>query len=135
MVQRDAPPNVGGKTVPQSSEHSYIWRLPLEDPEVEEKWEAATLQVGNEVWVKPGSARCTMRWDRGKITGVNSRDNVSVDGMTRHILHIRRVYDAAETDGEDSLPEAAGGKKKVVLLKYQGGQAESDDRRNGCRIL
>ena len=96
------------ETVPQSSVHSYTWRLPLEDPEVEEKGEAATLQVGDEVWVKPGSARCTMRWSKGKITGVNSRNNVSVDGMPRHILDVRRVYDGAETDGGASLAEAVG---------------------------
>ena len=61
---------------------------------------ATTVTVGEEVWVKPRDARCTSQWKRGTVTDVNSPNNVSVNGIPRHILDVRRVIRPVES-GED----------------------------------
>ena len=65
----------------------HHWRLAMEEPEVKDHG-ACELNIGEEVWVKPPSVRCTSQWRRGVVTGVNSPNNVDVDGMPRHILSI-----------------------------------------------
>lgn len=77
----------------------YQWRHPLIKKEFREE-DSGIWRIGDEVWVKPPGARCTTRWDRGKITGVTSRNNIEVNGMPRHVLDIRRVFD--ESDDETS---------------------------------
>ena len=54
------------------------------------------LFLGGEVWVKPPQARCTIQWGRVVVTGVNSGNGVSEDGMPRHVLDIRRVVGLGE---------------------------------------
>ena len=46
------------------------------------------FDVGEEVWVKPPNARCVTEWNRGRVTGNNSSNNVIVDGVPRHILDV-----------------------------------------------
>ena len=71
------------------------------------------MKVGDEVWVKPPHARCTMQWKKGYVTRINTKNNVSVDGMPRHILDVRRVVrpvgegaqaEIVESEGQDDLP-------------------------------
>ena len=64
-----------------------------------------TVEVGEEVWVKPANARCTALWQKGVVTAINSRNNVTVDGMSRHILDVRRVVSVIE-DSDDEHEEA-----------------------------
>ena len=54
------------------------------------------VQIGEEVWVRPGVACCTTRWGRGIVTGVNSANNIEVDGVPRHILDVRPVAEVPE---------------------------------------
>ena len=49
------------------------------------------VQIGEEVWVRPEGARCTTRWGRGIVTGMDSANNIEVDGVPRHILDFRPV--------------------------------------------
>ena len=56
-----------------------------------ERGDSASVEIGEEVWVRPAAARCTTQWNRGYVSGINSRRNVEVDGMTRHILDVRPV--------------------------------------------
>ena len=44
--------------------------------------------VGDEVWVKPH--RCTTTWKPGVVIGVNSKYNVEIDMVPRHVRDIRR---------------------------------------------
>ena len=61
----------------------------------------SAVHVGDEVWVKPGGARCTTQWKMGRVTGVTSANNVEVDGMLQHILGIRPIVRREEeTQGE-----------------------------------
>lgn len=72
------------------------------EPSVSNPEGLASVKVGDEVWVKPPDANCTTRWKKGFVTGINSANNVSVDGMPRHILDLRRVVvpDKAVNDDE-----------------------------------
>ena len=51
------------------------------------------VQIGEEVWVRPRGACCTTRWGRGIVTGMNSANNVEVDGVPRHILDVTPVVE------------------------------------------
>lgn len=99
-------------SVPQRSVFRYDWRHPAADPPLKEEEEVETINLGDEVWVKPPHARCTTQWRKGIVTGLNSKSNVSVDGMPRHILDIRRVVclddeeDRNDEDGDDDTAEA-----------------------------
>lgn len=88
-------------SVPQGSVHGYCWRTPLEEPGLDDIGESCSFKIGDYVWVKPGNARCTTRWGRGTVTGVNSANNVSVDGMPRHVLDIRKVISVDKDRSED----------------------------------
>ena len=43
------------------------------------------------MWVKPPHAKCSAKWKKGVVIGINSENNVEIDGMHRHILNLWRV--------------------------------------------
>ena len=95
-------PRYGQKaeSVPQRSVTTYQWRLlGQEVKESEEK--QARVNIGDEVWVKPGHARCTTQWRKGRVTGINSENNVEVEGVPRHILDIRSIVEPAGGEQEE----------------------------------
>ena len=51
--------------------------------------EPENLRVGKSVWLKPPKARCVTKWRPGTITREVSEQVVKVDGMLRHVKHIR----------------------------------------------
>lgn len=94
-------PKVGQRddTVPHRAIFNYEWRHPRDmSPEINDQG-PARIQIGEEVWVKPPNARCTTQWGRGVITGVQSPNNLSVNGMPRHVLDLRRVVHLGDEDG------------------------------------
>ena len=113
-------PKVGllESSVPQKSVFRYEWRHPSVKPDVvgDVDDDSATVRIGEEVWVKPPNARCTTQWGRGVITDIHSRNNVSVDGMPRHILDIRSVRESSD----DSETDEDG----VELLSEENGDSE-----------
>ena len=135
-------------SVPQRSVFRYEWRHPRVAPttDVEEE-RPGLVQVGEEVWVKPPNARCTTQWGRGRVTAINSRNNVSVDGMPRHILDLRKVvghsYEVVDNDDREREPQLrspladeapqqllnAGG---LVMLLH-GGAGDVGNREEGGR--
>lgn len=48
--------------------------------------------------MKPSAAGCTDKWTRGKVTGVNSRNNIEVNC---HILDVRPIETAEATEGHE----------------------------------
>ena len=93
------------ETVPQKSIFTYEWRLPGEAGRLPQAERKARFEVGDEVWVKPGNARCTTRWLRGGVTGVNSANNVEINGMPRHVLDLRHVEGEEDLAEEEEDPE------------------------------
>ena len=82
-------------SVPQKSVATYEWRLPVMSVPPAEEGDCGDgrVQIGEEVWVRPGGARCTTRWGRGIVTGMNSANNIEVDGVPCHILDVRPVVE------------------------------------------
>ena len=68
---------------------------------------SVSIRVGEEVWVKPPDAKCTTQWGRGIATVMPSRNNLSVDGMPRHILDVRRVLKRSEDEENRDEREVA----------------------------
>ena len=92
-------------TVPQKSVFKYEWRHPCVPLEERSRDDTGSIRVGEEVWVKPPNARCTSQWGRGRVTGILSRNNVSVDGMPRHILDVRRIVGSESDSGSEEDDE------------------------------
>ena len=68
------------------------------------QYDGLSIKMGDEVWVKPPAARCTTQRGKGIVTQVNSRNNVSVNGMPRHVLDVRPVV-TSPTPPEDASDE------------------------------
>ena len=92
---------IDAMSVPQKAVYRYEWRIHVFDDEGESSNVNGKFQIGDEVWVKPPNCRCTTKWHRGTITKVNTENNLEVDGMARHILDVREVFE------EDSPVEEA----------------------------
>ena len=80
-------------SVPQCAVYRYTWRHPAAVPLAKEAEVTSTIKRGEEVWVKPPGAGCTSQWQKGTVTEVNSKNNVSVNGVPRHVLGIRKVVE------------------------------------------
>ena len=100
------------KSVPQSGVFRYQWRQPQELRACEEEENTpSNIKIGDEVWVKPPDVKCTSTWSRGKVTAINSANNVEVDGMPRHVLDLRPVFiegndqqiDHSDEDGDGDV--------------------------------
>ena len=94
-------------SVPQRAVFRYEWRHPTVQPELKDNDKETTVEVGEEVWVKPANARCTALWQEWVVTAINSRNNISVDGMPRHILDVRRVVSVIEDSDDEHEDQEA----------------------------
>lgn len=103
---------VHDSTAPSRELYSYKWRHPFvkfsrETP----KLDGLRYSVGDDVLVKPPGAKCTSTWKRGRVTKINSSNNIEVNGIPRHPLDIRRVFresldeTSEETSDDDEEPE------------------------------
>ncbi|GFS00392.1 Pol polyprotein [Elysia marginata] len=66
-------------TIPYKSVHCYEWRHPVVEVSGDSSDEQVNEKVGDEVRIKPPSAKCTQQWARGEVTGVNSRNDLELD--------------------------------------------------------
>ena len=105
-------------SAPQRAVFRYEWRHPAVQPKLKDHDKEATVEVGEEVWVKPTDGRCTALWQKGVVTAINSRNNVSVDGMPRHILDVRRVVSAIE-DSDDEHEEVEREDQEAVRAEAE----------------
>ena len=48
--------------------------------------------IGDRVVVKPKEANCMVRWRPGVITAIANAWSVEVDGVQRHVSHVRRCH-------------------------------------------
>ena len=87
-------------SVPQMSVFKYEWSMPGGQCGNDQS-QSSEIHVGDEVWVKPGNAKCWTQWDKKTVTKVNSANNIEVDGMPRHVLDIRPVITLGEDEGDE----------------------------------
>ena len=78
-----------GETVPFAELHTYECKRRQRGRTIVPVDEECEYGIGDLVWVKPASGRCTEEWSQGKVTGVNSKWNVEIDGMPRHVKDLR----------------------------------------------
>ena len=89
-------PHCDQRIIPSRKLISYKWRNPFLERSTgmktvdEHERASSEFVVGDEVWVKPPGARCTTPWKPGVVTGVNSKYNVEIDRVPRHVRDIRR---------------------------------------------
>ena len=112
------------ESVPRSSILKTRGRVPAESRDRMGEPPVATVNVGDEVWVKPPDSRCTSQWGRGVVTKVNSVNNVEVGGMPRHVLDLRKVVQPFGDTGED---------RELAVTSAEEEVAEMDVRRNPVR--
>ncbi len=82
-----APRNPSEKS---PSEHVYRkqWRHPCKQRR-EEVQGNTQFELGERVWVKPCPPRCDVQWTQGEVTRLNDEHTVEVDGIPRHVSHLR----------------------------------------------
>lgn len=88
------------ESVPHRVVFRYEWQYqskPSECPA--EKREPVFVEVGDEVWVKPPKACCISQWDRGIVTTVNSKNNISVNEIPCHVLGVCRIVASSHNEG------------------------------------
>ncbi|XP_035828301.1 uncharacterized protein LOC101862068 [Aplysia californica] len=118
-------------SVPQRAVYRYDWRNHIVVNEEEDG--PGRFEVGDDVWVKPPQSKCTTKWNRGTVTGVNSINNVAVDGMARHVLDVRRVVRDVTSEEEDD--EGGGGEQQTLqTLTRNEGAGEPPPRRYPDRV-
>ena len=115
-------------SVPQRSVAAYDWRLPCVRAALSSDKGAvrSNVQIGDEVWIRPGSARCFTQWDRGFVTAVNSGNNIEVDGVPRHILDLRRVI-RDEPEQEQRLRDEPEPEQRLEAAEEQPTEANEED--------
>ena len=125
------------ESAPCAEVFCYDWRHPLVARSVERDEEpcCSGYSVGDQVWVKPPAGTCTSKWALGQVTGVTSSNNISVNGIPRHILDVRRFSDDDDevevaTPEEDRDPEALCGVRDLFeeLDELPNAVAEDSER-------
>ena len=49
----------------------------------------AVFKLGDQVWVKAPRGRCTTKYKVGRVTGITNAQNITVDGMPRHVKDLQ----------------------------------------------
>ena len=82
--------------IPAAATYTYQARLPGEPESAGSPGDRHTVstemnpyRVGDEVFVKPGRARCDKRWKLGTVTKLISDKVVEIDNIDRHIADVR----------------------------------------------
>ena len=114
-------------SVPQRAVFCYEWRNPAVQPKLKDHDKEATVEVGQEVWVKPADGRCTALWQKGVVTAINSRNNVS-------------VYGTSSTSGESFQPsktQMTNMRTRRLLEQRQSAvtRTEEEGRLGGWRTI
>ena len=110
------------ESVPQKRLHTYRWRMPMEAATVYGRGTTDSIKVGDQVWVKPKDCRCTSKWSMGEVTCINSSNNVSVDGMPRHVLDVRPVVQEEGSSEEDDFRDCSEvlGEEEPLSVRRSG---------------
>ena len=67
----------------------------------------AVFKTGDRVWIKVPHGRCTTKYKIGRVTGITSAQNVSIDEMPRHIKDLRPIIGPGpSTDCSDGSSES-----------------------------
>lgn len=77
---------------------------------------SAVVRIGEEMWVKPPDVYCMTHLKKEIVPAVNSFKNVSVEGVPRHILDIRRIVsfssEEEQREGDECTASSRRSKRK-----------------------
>ena len=135
MTPRD---DLTDAAAPTSLMYRYTARVKSVDPvqtTEEVGRDSSRYRVGDEVWVKPPRGRCDEQYSRGVVTGQVSSQTVEVDGVPRHVRHLRpRVTPSDQTHGDDSDDEGPLLVRFSEQQREEGGQGEGQCRRSQRQV-
>lgn len=96
-----------GESLPSQRLFRNKWRVPGEDSDLRdveqvsrEGFRSKRWRPGERVFVKPPSARCTVPWPLGVVTGAGSERSVEVNGVPRHVADVRPVSGEKQCDAQ-----------------------------------
>ena len=109
----------GCHEVPCHRLFKYPWRIPYDVNRqlADDDRGSNAFSIGDEVWVKPSVPSCTKPWAPGRVTAIQSKHTICIDGMPRHVHEVRRrrgpvVNDDDDSSSEDEWPMQADGVDK-----------------------
>ena len=121
------------EAAPASVLYRYRVRVKAVDPVRTEDADrgGSRYRVGDAVWVKPPRGRCDDRYDQGEVTGQVSTQTVEVDGVPRHVRHLRpRTARADPPQQEESDDEGPLLVRLPEEERVEVGQGEGQCRRS-----
>ena len=79
--------DISSVTAPANMVYGYSIRLKGIDgmPAPTHNQQQAVFKPGDQVWVKTPHGRCTTKYKVGRVTGITSVQNITGDGMPRHM--------------------------------------------------
>jgi transposase InsO family protein len=117
--KNDHDPN----SAPSAALFTYQWKSTQRrfgsrtDPDLLPIHGTVPLRIGESVYVKPPSTRCTTSWPMGTVTGINSSRNIEVNGVPRHISDVRSAdierNEEVEENGESEDEELVEGETRI----------------------
>jgi hypothetical protein len=141
----NAAPKEGANesSLPCSGIFAYRWRYPGKGQEATAQQPLMKLfRIGEQVFVKPGNAKCTTVWTTGTVTGVGSTETaVEVDGIPRHVADVRRMeleqtqaVSATQRQAEDSNETSGPAEKANVIDAVEEPPPQSERPRRATNI-
>lgn len=83
-------------------------------------------QVREEVWVKPPSTRCDLRYREGIVTGLVSNQVTEVDGIPRHVRDLR--HRISPQNPQDQGTDTFGASNESLLVTFSVHDAPQVDQ-------
>ena len=56
----------------------------------------AVFKLGDRVWVNAPHGRCAIKYNVGRVTGITAAQNITVDGMPRHVKDLRPIVEPGQ---------------------------------------
>ncbi|KFD59929.1 hypothetical protein M514_27900 [Trichuris suis] len=101
------------ETAPANTLYAYRIRLRGIDARAPDGHPQSQYKVGDHVWVKPPGARCNTQYHRASVTGIVSDNAVEVNGIPRHVRHVRLRGQPEEITDQSDGSEDCGSSSTV----------------------
>lgn len=76
---------------PSEQIFEYNWRYPIKFEVKKDFHVENPYKVGDQVFVKPSNANCSMKWNSGVVSKVLSDHSVEINGFPRHVADVRKA--------------------------------------------
>ncbi|XP_043202630.1 uncharacterized protein LOC122370793 [Amphibalanus amphitrite] len=120
-------------TTPAGMVYRYDVRVKDVDPVPtvrDDGQQESRYHVGDAVWVKSPRARCDEQYGRGVVTGVVSPQTVEVDGVPRHVRHLRPRADEAEQPVSAEAEQPVSGDEEPCFVRCPIDRHDRDDQQD-----